>query len=591
MNNQPLNFYKTHLENCTAALAVLKRKSLLLSISRLLVFSLVLVAIYFFSHHTKVSLLIGLGGVVAFFLLLHRYISVKEKIAIWNKKSEILTSEIVFLNDGFMNAEDGSEFIEPNHFFASDIDVFGSQSLFQYINRTHINESKVRLAEIITSNNIENINEKQAVIKDLSGNPEWRLNYATRAALVDQDISQKTVLNWINDYKPSMAKLFTILRFVFPVLSGLFLLLYISNITNFLPLLFIFIGGLIITLFYISKINRASIHLSQLKSVFNHYGNIVEQIENEEFKSAGCQSAKSLIVTSNKSASLLIKEFSRYLNALDQRNNILFAILGNAFFLWDCVQLSKIEKWISTNKPSVSNWFESIVWFETQCSLANFHFNHPDFNFPKVDLNANNLIEAKALGHFFIDGKKRISNDFTVKSNSFSIITGANMAGKSTFLRTVAISIVSANIGLPVCAISFKYSPIKLITSMRNTDSLKDDSSYFFAELARLKIIVDAVNDEPYFVILDEILKGTNSKDKEEGSIKLMQKLSKTKAAGLIATHDLGLCEIEKDLSNVHNQYFDAEIIDDELFFDYTLKDGVCQNMNASFLLKKMQII
>ena len=166
------------------------------------------------------------------------------------------------------------------------------------------------------------------------------------------------------------------------------------------------------------------------------------------------------------------------------------------------------------------------------------------------------------------------------------------MAGKSTFLRTVGLHIVMANVGLPVCVEKSNYKPIKLVTSMRTTDSLKDDSSYFFSELKRLKFIVDTIeNDSDYFVILDEILKGTNSTDKALGSKKFVERLVKLKATGIIATHDLSLTEIETEIEPIKNYFFDAQIIDDELHFDYKLKKGVCQNMNASFLLKKMEIL
>ena len=195
------------------------------------------------------------------------------------------------------------------------------------------------------------------------------------------------------------------------------------------------------------------------------------------------------------------------------------------------------------------------------------------------------------LGHPLLKTKQRIDNNFTIENQQFFIITGANMAGKSTFLRTVSLSIIMANIGLPVCAISLDYSPIKLITSMRTSDSLADDESYFFSELKRLKFIVEKIKDEDYFIILDEILKGTNSTDKAIGSKKFVQKLVASNSTGIIATHDLSLCEIEKELDEVENYYFDAEIIKDELHFDYKLKDGICKNMNASFLLKKMDIV
>ncbi len=165
------------------------------------------------------------------------------------------------------------------------------------------------------------------------------------------------------------------------------------------------------------------------------------------------------------------------------------------------------------------------------------------------------------------------------------------MAGKSTFLRTVSLQIVMANTGLPVCASKTEYTPIKLITSMRTSDSLTDDESYFFSELKRLKFIVDQIGSDHYFIVLDEILKGTNSTDKAKGSRKFIEKLVATGSTGIIATHDLSLCDVAEEMPQIENFYFDAEIIDDELHFDYKLKKGICQNMNASFLLKKMEIV
>ena len=282
------------------------------------------------------------------------------------------------------------------------------------------------------------------------------------------------------------------------------------------------------------------------------------------------------------------------LDAFDQRNNMLVGIVANAFALRDLQLCYKIEAWIDANQDQVAHWFDVIAFFDAQNSLGNFVFNHPDHCFPEI-VSSKFVIDAQQLGHPLISKEKRVDNDFSIQGTNFFIITGANMAGKSTFLRTVSLSIIMANIGLPVCAKSFDYSPIKLITSMRTSDSLTDDESYFFSELKRLKMIIESVQltEKPgdYFIILDEILKGTNSIDKATGSRKFVERLVKLGAMGIIATHDLSLCEISKDLSEVKNYYFDAEIIDNELHFDYTFKEGICKNMNASFLLKKMEII
>jgi DNA mismatch repair ATPase MutS len=250
----------------------------------------------------------------------------------------------------------------------------------------------------------------------------------------------------------------------------------------------------------------------------------------------------------------------------------------------------RIENWVDTYKNNVEKWFEVITFFDAHNSYGNYIFNHTEYVFPKI-IKQNTTIKTVSLGHPLLKKEKRVDNDFMIEDNQFFIITGANMAGKSTFLRTVSLSIVMSNVGLPVCAKKFDYQPIKLITSMRTDDSLSEDTSYFFSELKRLKFIVEAIKKERYFIILDEILKGTNSKDKAIGSKKFVEKLVKSKATGIIATHDLSLCEIASELPQVKNHFFDAQIINDELYFDYSFKEGICKNMNASFLLKKMAIV
>ena len=317
---------------------------------------------------------------------------------------------------------------------------------------------------------------------------------------------------------------------------------------------------------------------------------MLAQIESEEFTNSTLKDKQKIIQLKNKKASDIFKEFSKILDAFDQRNNVIIAVIGNGLFLWDIRNTFKIEKWISTYKNTVEEWFSVVSFFDAQNSLANFSFNKPKYIFPTIS-NEKSVLNSINLGHPLLDTSKRIDNDFSVNQEQFFIVTGANMAGKSTFLRTVSLAIVMSNCGLPVCTNKIKYNPIKLITSMRTSDSLNDDESYFYAELKRLKFIVNEIKNENYFIILDEILKGTNSKDKAIGSKKFVEKLNKSKSTGIIATHDVSLCDLATEYPTIENYYFDAEIINDELHFDYKMKNGVCKNMNASFLLKKMEII
>jgi DNA mismatch repair ATPase MutS len=314
------------------------------------------------------------------------------------------------------------------------------------------------------------------------------------------------------------------------------------------------------------------------------------EVENESFSSEILTAKRNLVVQSDTKTSTVLKKFSRYLDVLGQGDIMLFGPIINGFTLRNLRQCYNIEQWIKAYEKNVPAWFEVITFFDAYNSLGNFAFNHPAYSYPTIS-DGDSVLNIKGAGHPLLHEATMVKNDIQINSEEFFIVTGANMAGKSTFLRTVSLQIVMGNIGLPVCADAFTYSPIKLITSMRTTDSLTDDESYFFSELKRLKFIVDEIKTDRYFIILDEILKGTNSTDKAIGSRKFVEKLVGSNSTGIIATHDLSLCAAADELSEVKNYYFDAQIIDDELFFDYTFKPGICENMNASFLLKKMEIV
>jgi DNA mismatch repair ATPase MutS len=340
---------------------------------------------------------------------------------------------------------------------------------------------------------------------------------------------------------------------------------------------------------YIKKINRLLQFINQTQSVFQQYKALIGLIEKTTFKSEKLQQIQSDFNSDDQQASQLIHRLTRMIDSLEQRNNLLMGIFLNGFLLWDIRFCYQIEKWISQHGSKVEKWLDHINEMEAQNSLANFAYNHDDYAYPK--LSDQHQLKVKNLIHPSLDQQKAVGNHLTISSDDFFIITGANMAGKSTFLRSIGTLIIMANCGLPAAADYCEYQPIKLISSMRTADSLAGEASYFYAELARLKKIIDKIDQEPYFIILDEILKGTNSEDKAKGSQKFVERLVKTKSTGLIATHDLSLCKVADAYQKVSNLHFDAQIIKDELYFDYQLKEGICKNMNASFLLRKMKIV
>ncbi len=585
------SFYKKEIAKYQNKLAIIKKQLFVSSMLRLLIFCVAAVAVYFLYGNTKVVLAVIIVTVIVFLYLVTRHTTLQKRRDKIKALITINEIEIEVLNRNFHHLPEGKEFKNPLHAYSQDIDLFGRGSFYQYANRTALKHGSKALAALFNENNIQNIKEKQDAIEELSRMAKWRQEYSAIATLTKTETSTDVIQKWLSTYIPFVPKIMQYIPLVFSMLSIGVLGMYFLDILPETALIIWLFVGLAITAFFTRKITQLGTNASKVQNTFAQYNQLLTIIENTDFESSLLQEKKKEILSDSKKTSTVIHEFSRHLSALDQNNNVVHLIFGNGLFLRGLASCFKIEKWIAMHGKSVEKWFNVIAFFDAYNSLGNYAFNHPKYTYPIIEENSNTVLNAKNAGHPLLNPKNTILNTIGIQKEQFFIITGANMAGKSTFLRTVSLQIVMANLGLPVCAEEVIYSPIKLITSMRTTDSLTDDESYFFSELKRLKYIVDEIQLDRYFIVLDEILKGTNSTDKAIGSRKFIEKLVRSKSTGIIATHDLSLCEVSEELKQVKNYYFDAEIIDNELHFDYIFKNGICKNMNASFLLKKMQIV
>ena len=586
----PLEFYTQEKLALESEAKILKKKSANLSIFRFAVFLTTCFLIYLTLGKYPDVFIVAFLGFLLFGVLVIKYLNLKRERNIIKEKIRINSTEITILKENSHYLESGKEFINPSHFYSNDIDLFGVGSFFQYINRTVTNDGKSLLANTLTENKIDGIVEKQNVIKELSQKTKWRQHFNAIASLVTVKNTTAFITDWIGNYSSVLPAFLSVFTKVYSLISIVLIGLVSFGFISFTYITIWFFLGLFITGRYLKKTSNLYSETDKVRETFKQYHELLDEIENEEFKSKTLKEKQEIIKSEDKKASFIFKSFSKILDAFDQRNNILIAVVGNGLFLLEINNACRVEKWINNYKHTVEKWFEVVAFFDAQNSLGNVAFNHPSYIFPEIT-SEKSVVFATNLGHPLLKAEKRVDNNFSINKEEFFIVTGANMAGKSTFLRTVSLSIVMANCGLPVCAETFKYAPIKLVTSMRTSDSLTEDESYFYSELKRLKFIVDEIATEDYFIILDEILKGTNSKDKAIGSKKFVEKLTKSKSTGIIATHDVSLCELENEFSGIKNYYFDAEIIEDELHFDYTFKKGICKNMNASFLLKTMEIV
>ena len=512
------------------------------------------------------------------------------------KKIEINQQELRALQYDFSDFDNGKEYIDPSHLYTFDLDIFGEHSLFQYINRTSTPIGKQRLANWFNAHleEKEAIEQRQEAIRELSSELEFRQQFRLLGLLYKGKPSDTSeIKEWVNS--PSDYRKHAFLR-ILPTAVGIINLLCIgATILGFLPAS---ISGIVFACFVVfsfifSKgITKIQATYGEKLQILSTYADQILITEKKEMHSPALQQLKAELTSQNQTASQSVHRLAKLMNALDQRGNLLMSTILNGLLFWELRQVMQIEKWKEAHSADLPRWIEAIGAIDAYCSLATFSYNHPDYIYPQITSQSFHL-QAEALGHPLMNRNKCVRNGIDMEKRPFFIIiTGANMAGKSTYLRTVGANYLLACIGAPVWAAKMEIFPARLVTSLRTSDSLTDNESYFFAELKRLKLIIDKLKaGEELFIILDEILKGTNSMDKQKGSFALIKQFMSMGANGIIATHDLLLGTlIDAFPQNIRNYCFEADITNNELTFSYQMRSGVAQNMNACFLMKKMGI-
>ncbi|MEJ7683060.1 MAG: hypothetical protein WKG06_35430 [Segetibacter sp.] len=416
-------------------------------------------------------------------------------------------------------------------------------SIYQYINRSTSEQSKKLLATLLLSPSGKDIViQRQEAAKNLEPHLEWRQELQSAGMANPLTFStENRITSWLNMPAPFKQKFWQFLPFVFTAITlaslGAYLLDWINS-SVFTLLVFIYF---LIAKYTSSKVHKTYMALSKIEPEVNTIQQQLKQVENIPAASSLLQSYKSTFV-SEKNGSESIKDLKEILNRFDFRLNVFVFLFLNTFLLWDVRQVNSLNKWKEKNAGSVPEWFTILANVEVLNTLATLTFNHPGWVFPNIN-DHHFKMEGEEIGHPLINPDKRVANSFTTDgTGKISIITGSNMAGKSTFLRSIAVNLVLAQIGAPVCAKAFTFSPVKLYSSMRIADNLAENTSTFYAELKKLKSIIDQVkHHEKIFILLDEILRGTNSLDRHTGSEALIRQLIREQAAAVIATHDVGL--------------------------------------------------
>jgi hypothetical protein len=579
-----------------AELRVLGRRIFRIGTLRLLVVLLALVAAVFLRDSVPLTLAAGAlaASVFLFLMKVHdRLFRAKNRAEAERRYAE---GELRGLDYDFSAFDGAEERIDRRHRFASDLDLFGKNSLFQSLNRTVTSFGKDVLAETFLSppEHGATILRRQQAVAELCGKREFVLRFIVEGEAAGRDESTAADFSFSFDSRLMKAA------------SAVVPLLWCAMVPAMAcGLVSVAFGGALWTLGFLlslvpAKRAAAAAKLMRGKTgMLEKYAALMRIAENETFASDELRALSEALSEGLREglreggngcgASKAVARLKYHCHCLDQSFTLTGLMLFNPVLLWNVRALTNISQWTREHGNRIESWFAALAELDALVSLSVFAFNHPEYPYPEIA--DSYTFSAKSLGHPLLHRDKCVGNDLRMERQPFFfVITGANMAGKSTWLRTIGVNHILACTGAPVCAERMTFFPCTLATSLGTKDSLNENESYFFAELKRLKMIIDRLrNGETMLIVLDEILKGTNSVDKQKGSLALLEKLIDMNANGIIATHDLVLGTLESAFpDNVENCCFEAQIAGGELSFDYKLRKGIAKNMNATFLMQQI---
>jgi hypothetical protein len=573
----------------------IKKERKIISIARLLVVVMCIVFCWYrWPSFTPIFLTIILAGII-FIVLVFRDVDKLSAIKNHERLIEINQHELNVMDFKLTGYDEGKSFSDPAHAYSSDLDLFGPSSVYQWLSRCHADQSKKLLADRLKAPLLNSqIRNNQQAAKELSekqGSCQQFQSYAIENPLSFS--TEKKLRDWTASAAAGFEKPYwTWIQNIYPVVPITIFTLFLLDDIPIKAFLFCLAVFYVIYMFLGKKINPEFAKLSNIESEVGGIYLQLLHIENEKFDAELLRSLQVwLNPSSHHPASAVIKDFHGILKKIEFRSNLVVSPILQFFLIWDVRQILSLNKWKKENRIQLNEWFGIIAEIEVAISLASLVHNEQDWSFPDVDENYFHFM-AEKIGHPLIPAQARITNDFELQgTGKIALITGSNMAGKSTFLRSLGVNTVLALMGAPVCADKMKICNMTLISSMRVADNLAENTSTFYAELKKIQFIIESINRREHaFILLDEVLRGTNSTDRHKGSKALVKQLLKEQAVAVMATHDTDLAHYESSDDSVYNYHFEGKVEADELYFDYKIKKGICESLNATTLMKKIGI-
>lgn len=603
-----MKIYQTNIEKYESTILDLEKAIKRLSLFRVASFLISLIGITLLANEGLITLLVIILPLcfIGFALLLIRYNKIVNLKKTTTLLKEINENELLKLDNKLSSFPNGQAHLQSDHAYHTDLDVFGAHSLFQLLNSTTTESGSLCLAKWLSESATKQvILERQQAIQELKPNLEWRQQLQVAGlSFRNTESDYQKLLSWLSKSERLLPKQTSyligssILGLSSTALTILYVVHSLSNGWNLylFPLLLV----LLINYLILRKVTPLAEEIidqtHQNVETLGGYQTLAHTISEQEFQSKGLRKLKSALNQNGSSAAIEIRKLRKILEAFQIRGTK--RSMGNAFYgiannLWllDIHYIILTERWKRINKDLVQPWIQAISEFEAHNSLAGFAYSNPDCTFPEI-LDEPYSIQFEMLGHPLIKSDDRVCNDFNLNERGqIAMITGSNMAGKSTFLRTVGVNLVLALMGAPCCAKSSRVSHMKMFTNMRTQDKLEEGVSSFYAELKRVEQMLTLIKSgQPIFFMLDEMFKGTNSKDRYKGGVSLIKQLSELNAFGIISTHDLELAKLAGNHMIVSNHSFNSQMNNGEMSFNYELTDGICTDFNASELMKKSGI-
>ncbi|MEZ0540791.1 MutS-related protein [Fibrella arboris] len=578
-----------------------------LAIWRLLWFGLSVATVWLLlaNKQTSWALISGFVALVVFARMMSWHRAIRRHRDINRHLVAINKDEQQRLNRHFVRPETGLSFAPNDHAYAHDLDVFGKHSLFRLLNRTHTHDGAVRLAQYLLQPAQPHIVFlRQQAVAALTLHINWRQDIEATAMLNEQiGLSTAGLRTWATSttYLPAWIN---VARFILPVLTlGLLVSWGLGYVPGFAVLLALALHGAVLSPLQATtkQVSEQTHDIAQSLSDFADLFRFVERAPGESILLADLRNQ---LQSGRATASESIHQLAQLTENFNFRRNPYFYLFIGLPSLWDAHYLIALNRWRAQHGPALADWFAALAETEALNSLAGFAAAHPEYTQPDLLEDTTVHIAAQQVVHPLIPPGRAIANTLSFEGGGKTIlITGSNMSGKSTFLRTIALNTVLAQAGAVVAAQRFVCSPVQIYTSMRTQDSLEENTSSFYAELKRLRTLIQLTQNDnrevaegtvyhslPILYFLDEILKGTNSADRHKGAEALIRQLHRTSASGFVSTHDLELGQLGETVDFVQNYHFQSDILAGKVTFDYQLRAGICQRFNASELMKAIGI-